>query len=106
MKASSTGETDINVVAKYFRLTFVFNGLITSLNLCLSSFIALKLFLIFKMREVLIHKTCLEGGNLVNHACTIMHHWMPFQQLSSRPHAKDKHGWEASITLQEIHGGM
>jgi hypothetical protein len=35
-----------------------------------------------------------------------MHHWMPFQQLSSRPHAKDKHGWAASITLQEIHGDM
>jgi hypothetical protein len=28
------------------------------------------------------------------------------QQLSSRPHAKDKHGWAASMTLQEIHGGM
>jgi hypothetical protein len=27
----------------------------------------------------------------------MMHHWMPFQQLSSRPHAKDKHGWAASI---------
>jgi hypothetical protein len=27
MKANSTGETDINVVGKYFRLTFVFNGL-------------------------------------------------------------------------------
>jgi hypothetical protein len=35
-----------------------------------------------------------------------MHHWMPSQQLSSRPHAKDKHGWAASIALQEIHGGM
>jgi hypothetical protein len=32
----------------------------------------------------------------------MMHHWMPFQQLSSRPHAKDKHGWAASIVLQEI----
>jgi hypothetical protein len=31
---------------------------------------------------------------------------MPSQQLSSRPHAKDKHGCAASITLQEIHGGM
>jgi hypothetical protein len=29
-----------------------------------------------------------------------------FQELSSRPHAKEKHGWEASIILQEIHGGM
>jgi hypothetical protein len=27
MKANYTGETDINVVGKYFRLTFVFNGL-------------------------------------------------------------------------------
>jgi hypothetical protein len=42
----------------------------------------------------------------VNHACTLMHHWMPFQSLSSRPHAKDKHGWAESMTLQEIHGGM
>jgi hypothetical protein len=36
----------------------------------------------------------------------MMHHWMPFQQLSSKPHAKDTHGWEESIALQEIHGGM
>jgi hypothetical protein len=36
----------------------------------------------------------------------MMHHWMPFQQLSSRPHAKDKHVGEASIALQEIHGDM
>jgi hypothetical protein len=36
----------------------------------------------------------------------MMQHWMPFQQLSSVPHAKDKHGWAASIALQEIHGGM
>jgi hypothetical protein len=35
-----------------------------------------------------------------------MDHWMPFQQLSSRPHAKDKHGWDTSIALHEIHGGM
>jgi hypothetical protein len=41
MKANNTGETDINVVGKYFRFTFVFNGLKTSLNLCLSSPIAL-----------------------------------------------------------------
>jgi hypothetical protein len=26
MKANYTGETDINVVGKYFRLKFVFNG--------------------------------------------------------------------------------
>jgi hypothetical protein len=37
MKANYTGETDINVVGKYFRLKFVFNGLKTSLNLYLSS---------------------------------------------------------------------
>jgi hypothetical protein len=41
MKANNTGETDIKVVRKYFRLTFVFNALKTSLNLCLSSFMAL-----------------------------------------------------------------
>jgi hypothetical protein len=35
-----------------------------------------------------------------------MHHWMLFHQLSSRSHAKDKHGWAASITLQGIHGDM
>jgi hypothetical protein len=53
MKANNTGETDINVVGKYFRLTFVFNGLKTSLNLCLSFPIALKIFLIFKLEECL-----------------------------------------------------
>jgi hypothetical protein len=42
MKANYTSETDINVVGKYFRLTFVFNGLKTFLNLCLSSCMALK----------------------------------------------------------------
>jgi hypothetical protein len=73
MKANYTGETDINVVRKYFRLSFVSNGLKTSLNLCLSFTIALKTFLIFEIRGVLSHKTCLEGGNLVkvNHACII-----------------------------------
>jgi hypothetical protein len=70
MKANNTGETDINVVEKYFRLTFVFNGLKTYLNLCLSSLIALKLFLSFEIRGVLSLKTCLEGGNLVKQ---IMH---------------------------------
>jgi hypothetical protein len=49
MKVNNTGETNIRVVGKYFRLTFVFNALKTSLNLYLNSF-----------------KTCLEGGNLVN----------------------------------------
>jgi hypothetical protein len=53
MKANYTDETDINVVGKYFRLTFLFNDLQTSLNLCLSFSIALKIFLIFKIRGVL-----------------------------------------------------
>jgi hypothetical protein len=52
-KANYTGETDINVDGKYFRLTFIFNGLKTSLNLCLSFSIALKIFLIFEIRGVL-----------------------------------------------------
>jgi hypothetical protein len=65
MKANNIGEININVVEKYFRLTFVFNGLKTSLNLCLRSFIALNLFLIFEIRGVFSLKTCLEGGNLV-----------------------------------------
>jgi hypothetical protein len=70
MEANYTGETDINVVRKYFRLTLVFNGLRTSLNLCLSFSIALKIILIFEIRGVLSPKTCLEGGNLVKQ---IMH---------------------------------
>jgi hypothetical protein len=70
MKANYTGETDINVVGRYFRLTLVFNGLKTSLNLCLSFSIALKIILIFKIRGVLSPKTCLEGRNLVK---LIMH---------------------------------
>jgi hypothetical protein len=53
MKANNTGGTDINIVGKYFRLTFVFNGLKTYLNLCLSSSIDLKMFLIFEIRGVL-----------------------------------------------------
>jgi hypothetical protein len=53
MKANYTGETNINEVGKYFRLTFVFNALKTSLNLCLSFSIALKIFLIFEIRGVL-----------------------------------------------------
>jgi hypothetical protein len=56
MKENYTGETDINVVGKYFRLTFVFKGLKTSLNLCLSFSIAMEIFLIFKIRGVLSHK--------------------------------------------------
>jgi hypothetical protein len=66
MKANNTGETNIKVVGKYFRLTFVFNALKTPLNLCLCSPIALKLLLIFEIRGVLSIKTCLEGGNLVD----------------------------------------
>jgi hypothetical protein len=53
MKANDTGETDINVVGTYFRLTFVFNGLKTSPNLWSTTFIALKLFLIFAINGVL-----------------------------------------------------
>jgi hypothetical protein len=53
IKANYTGETDINVVGKHFRLTFVFNDLKTSLNLCLSSSIALDIFLIFELEECL-----------------------------------------------------
>jgi hypothetical protein len=70
MKANYTGETNINVVGKYFRLTLVFNGSKTSLNLCLSFSIGLKIILMFGIRGVLIHKTCLKGGNLVKQ---IMH---------------------------------
>jgi hypothetical protein len=53
MKANYIGETDINVVGKYFRLTFVFNDVKTSLNLCLIFSIALEIFLIFEIRGVL-----------------------------------------------------
>jgi hypothetical protein len=63
MKANDTIETNIKVVGKYFRLTFIFNVLKTSLNLYL---IALILFFIFKIRGVHSIKACLEGGNLVN----------------------------------------
>jgi hypothetical protein len=62
-KANDTGETNIKVVRKYFRLTFIFNALKTPLNLYL---IALILFFIFEIRGVLSIKTCLEGGNLVH----------------------------------------
>jgi hypothetical protein len=82
MNANYTGETDINIVGKYYRLTFVFNGLKTSLNLCLRSSIALKIFLIFEIRGVLSLETYLEGGNLVrvNHACTIGCPFINFHQ--------------------------
>jgi hypothetical protein len=65
MKENNTGETNIKVVRKYFRLTFVFNAIKTSVNLYLNSFIALSLFLIFEIKGVLSFKTCLEGGNLI-----------------------------------------
>jgi hypothetical protein len=66
MKANNTSETNIKVVRKYFRLTFIFNALKTSLNLYLNSLQALSLFLFFEIRGVLGIKTCLERGNLVN----------------------------------------
>jgi hypothetical protein len=66
MKTNNTGETNIKVVEKYFRLTLVFNALKTPLNIYLNSLIALSLFLIFEIRAVLSLKTCLEGGNLTN----------------------------------------
>jgi hypothetical protein len=53
MKANYTSETEINVVEKYFRLTFVFNGLKTSLKLCLSSCMALKNILNFELEKCL-----------------------------------------------------
>jgi hypothetical protein len=48
MKANNTGETNIKVVGKYFRLTFVFNALKTPLNLYFNSLIALILFFYFR----------------------------------------------------------
>jgi hypothetical protein len=66
MNANNTSETNIKVVRKYFRLTFVFNALKTPLNVYLNSLQALSLSLIFEIRGVLSIKTCLERGNLVN----------------------------------------
>jgi hypothetical protein len=65
MQANNTGETNIKVLGKYFRLT-LFNALKTPLNLYLNSLKAPSLFLFLKIRGVLSIKTCLEGGNLVN----------------------------------------
>jgi hypothetical protein len=48
MKANNTDETNIKVVGKYFRLTFVINDLKTPLNLYFNSLIALILFFIFR----------------------------------------------------------
>jgi hypothetical protein len=90
---------------KIFSTYICFNSLKTSLNLCLSSSIDLKLFLIFKIRGVLSLKTYLEGGNLVK---LIMH--APWCIIGCPPdnfhQDQDKHGWAESIALQEIHGGM
>jgi hypothetical protein len=83
MKANNTGETNIKVVRKYFRLTFVFNALKTFLNLYFNLVQSLSFFLIFEIRGVLGFKTCLGGGNLVNHACPMMHHGLPLQHLLS-----------------------
>jgi hypothetical protein len=47
MKANNTGETNVKVVGKYFRLTFVVNALKTPLNLYLNSLISLILFFYF-----------------------------------------------------------
>jgi hypothetical protein len=108
MRASNTGETDINVVGKYFRHTFVFYGLKTFLNLCLSSSIALKLFVIFEIRGLLSHKICLEGGNLVKlimHAPQCITGCPPNNVHQDHMQTKSM-GWAASMTLHEIHGGM
>jgi hypothetical protein len=56
MKANDTGETNIKVVGKYFRLTFVFNAFKTPLNLYL---IALVLFF-SKLEEYLALKHALR----------------------------------------------
>jgi hypothetical protein len=48
MKANDTGETNIKVVGKYFRLTFVFSALKTPLNLHFNSLISLILFFYFQ----------------------------------------------------------
>jgi hypothetical protein len=53
MKANDTVETNIKVVRKYFRLTFVFNALKTPLNFYL---IALIYFLFSKLEEYLALK--------------------------------------------------
>jgi hypothetical protein len=66
MKTNNTGKTNIKVVRNIFRLTFVFNDLKPSLNLCSSSPIALNLFLIFEIGGVISVETCLEGGNLAH----------------------------------------
>jgi hypothetical protein len=57
MKANDTGETNIKVVEKYLRLTFVFNALKAPLNLYFNSLISLILFFLFsKLEECLALK--------------------------------------------------
>jgi hypothetical protein len=56
MKANNTGETNIRVVGKYFRLAFVFNALETPINLYLKSLIGLIYFLFSKLEECLALK--------------------------------------------------
>jgi hypothetical protein len=58
MKANNTRETNIKVVGKYFRLTFVFNALKTPLNVYFKSLISLILFLFLfsKLEECLVLK--------------------------------------------------
>jgi hypothetical protein len=108
MKANNTGETNIKVVEKYFWLKFVFNALKTSLNLYLSLFIALSLFLIFEIRGVLSFKTCLEGGNLVK--LTMHALWCIMGCSSNIFHQRHMHrtimGGQQGLVLQENHGGM
>jgi hypothetical protein len=104
-KANNTGETDIKVVEKYFRLTFVFNSLKTPLDLYLKSLIALILFFIFEIRGVLSIKTCLEGGNLTIHAPRYITGCPSniFYQTTCKVQA-----WRGSegFVLQEYHGCM
>jgi hypothetical protein len=63
VKANDTGETNIKVVGKYFRLTFVFNALKNSSKF---KFNSSDFIFIFKIRGVHSIITCLEGGNLVH----------------------------------------
>jgi hypothetical protein len=66
MKVNNTGETNIKVVRKYFRLTLVFNTLKTPPKFIFELIASFEFIFIFRIRGVLSIKTCLEGGNLVN----------------------------------------
>jgi hypothetical protein len=70
MKANNTGEVNIKVVEKYFRLTIIFSALKNFSKFILELIYSSKLFLIFEIRGVLSLKTFLKGGNLVKQ---IMH---------------------------------